>query len=155
MGAARHHHAGRGRHPGHPYAAPVETTALAREILGPDKLLIPEQLVIFDTDPARAWESARAYRARALATFDAMGGAHVSPYNRNLLRLGFSEDEVAGVGDRVIDATIAYGDEAAVVRRLREHLDAGADHVLVNAVAPDLPSIADTLERLAAAVAEI
>jgi hypothetical protein len=50
---------------------------------------------------------------------------------------------------------MAHGDEAAIVKRLREHLDAGADHVLVNAVAPDLPSIANTLERIAPAVAEV
>jgi probable F420-dependent oxidoreductase len=139
----------------HPYAAPVETTARAREILGPDKLLVPEQLVIFDTDPARAREAARAYRAQALTLFKAMGGPQASPYNRNLLRLGFTEEEVSEVNDRVIDATIAHGDETAVARRLREHLDAGADHVLVNVVAPDLRSIVDTLERLAPAVSEL
>lgn len=136
----------------HPYGAPVATTALAREILGPDKLLIPEQLVIFDADPMRAGQAAREYRARAQAAFTAMGGLHASPYNRNLLRLGFSEDEIARSSDRVLDATIAHGDEAAIGKRLHEHLDAGADHVLVNAAGPDLPSIVDTLERLASAV---
>ncbi len=139
----------------HPYAAPVETTARAREILGPDKLLVPEQLVIFDPDPARAKEAARAYRARTLTVSKAIGGPLASPYGRNLLRLGFTEEQVTTVDDRVIDATIAHGDETAVVKRLREHLDAGADHVLVNVAGPDLPSIAGTLERLAPALAEV
>jgi probable F420-dependent oxidoreductase len=127
----------------HPYASPVETTAQARQILGPDKLLVPEQLVIYDTDPARAREAARAYRTQTLAAF------------RNLLRLGYTEEEVTTVNDRVIDAIIAYGDEAAIVKRLREHLTAGADHVLINAVGPDLSAIVDTLERIAPAVTEI
>jgi probable F420-dependent oxidoreductase len=137
----------------HPYASPVETTAQARQILGPDKLLVPEQLVIYDPSRARAREAARAYRAQALAAFRAIGG--LSPYARNLLRLGYTEEEVSTVNDRVIDATIAYGDETVIVKRLREHLAAGADHVLVNAVGPDLPAIVDTLERIAPAVTEI
>jgi probable F420-dependent oxidoreductase len=139
----------------HPFAAPVATTASAREILGPDKLLIPEQHVILAADPAKAREAARAYRAQALTAIEAMGGVQASPYARNLLRLGFTEEEITTVNDRVIDATIAHGDEGAIVKRLREHLDAGADHVLVNVSAPDLPSIVDTLERLAPALSEL
>jgi probable F420-dependent oxidoreductase len=139
----------------HPYASPVETTAQARQILGPDKLLVPEQLVIYDTDPARAREAARAYRARTLAAFRAIGGSATSPYSRNLLRLGYTEEQVTTVDDRVIDAIIAYGDETAIVRRLREHLTAGADHVLINAVGPDLSAIVHTLEQIAPAVTEI
>ena len=139
----------------HPYASPVETTAAARQILGPDKLLVPEQLVIYDTDPARAREAARAYRARTLAMFRAVGDPAASPYSRNMLRLGYTEEQVTTVDDRVIDAIIAHGDETAIVRRLREHLAAGADHVLVNAVGPDLPAVVSALERIAPAVTEI
>lgn len=138
-----------------PFASPVETTAQARRILGPDKLLVPEQLVIYDPDPAQAREAARAYRAQTLAAFRAVGGPAASPYGRNLLRLGYTEEQVTTVDDEVIDATIAYGDETAIVKRLREHLAAGADHVLVNAVGPDLSAIADTLERIAPAVTEL
>ena len=32
---------------------------------------------------------------------------------------------------------VAHGDIGAVMRRLVEHLDAGADHVAVQALAPD------------------
>ena len=35
----------------HPYFAPVEHTAAAREIIGPGKLLAPEQMVVIDDDP--------------------------------------------------------------------------------------------------------
>src|SRR5438046_2623126 len=35
----------------HPYFVPVEHTAYAREHLGPDALLLPEQKVVLETDP--------------------------------------------------------------------------------------------------------
>jgi hypothetical protein len=31
--------------------------------------------------------------------------------------------------DRLVDAIVAWGDESDVARRVREHLDGGADHV--------------------------
>ncbi|MFF0488403.1 TIGR03620 family F420-dependent LLM class oxidoreductase [Nocardia sp. NPDC004068] len=136
----------------HPYAAPVETTARAREILGPDKLLIPEQLVVYHPDPAQARERARQYRARTLSAMHVIGGATGSPYGRNLLRLGYTEEQISTVDDAVIDALIAHGDEEAIARRLRDHLVAGADHVLVNPVGADLATIVATLERIAPAV---
>ncbi len=53
-------------------------------------------------------------------------------YYDNLRRMGFSEDDLSGGGsDRLIDAVIAWGDVEAIKRRVRTHLDAGADHVCV------------------------
>ncbi len=57
----------------HTFAAPVRTTASARHILGPDKLLIPEQGIVLDDDRSRARETARAHRGRALDMFKALG----------------------------------------------------------------------------------
>jgi hypothetical protein len=49
-----------------------------------------------------------------------------------LTRLGFGDNELAGGGsDRMIDATVAWGDEAAIRARIQEHWDAGADHVCI------------------------
>lgn len=39
--------------------------------------------------------------------------------------------------------------------RVREQLEAGADHVLVHPLVPDLPSAVDQLERLAPALLEL
>jgi probable F420-dependent oxidoreductase len=50
---ARDHTAG-----AHPYFVPVEHTARARELLGPDKLLAPEQAVVLNTDVGKAREIA-------------------------------------------------------------------------------------------------
>ena len=53
-------------------------------------------------------------------------------YTNNLLRLGFTDDDIAdGGSDRLVDAIVAWGDEAAVRARVRAHHDAGADHVCV------------------------
>jgi hypothetical protein len=51
-----------------------------------------------------------------------------------------------------VEAIIAIGDEKAIAARVREHLDAGADHVLIAPVAADLADTLVQLEKLAPAV---
>ncbi|GAA1669425.1 LLM class F420-dependent oxidoreductase [Fodinicola feengrottensis] len=105
----------------HPYFTTPEHTAQAREILGTGPLLAPEQKVILDTNP----ETARAQARQTLGFY--LGLAN---YRNSFLRLGFTEDELAdGGNDRLVDATIAWGDVETVGRRITEHLDAGADTV--------------------------
>jgi probable F420-dependent oxidoreductase len=106
----------------HPYFVPVEHTAAARAALGPGPLLAPELAVVLESDPAVARRAARAYMALYL---------QLSNYVRNLRRLGFTDDDVSGPSDRLVDAIVAWGDEEAVARRVRAHLDAGADHVCI------------------------
>ena len=110
----------------HPYFVPVEHTAYAREILGPDALLAPEQAVLLETDPSRARERARGHVERYL---------QLPNYTNNLLRHGLVEDDLQGAGsDRLVDAIVAWGDEAAVADRVRAHHEAGADHVCIQVV---------------------
>jgi probable F420-dependent oxidoreductase len=129
----------------HPYLTTPEHTRAAREILGPDVLLAPEHKVVVDTDPQRA----RALgRTRVENPY-----LHLRNYTSNLLRSGFTEDDIAGGGsDRLIDALVAHGDVAAVAARLTEHLDAGADHVcaqvLTEGDADPLPSMLALAEAL-------
>lgn len=106
----------------HPYLVTPEHTRRAREILGDGPLLAPEQMVILDTDPASAREIARA----ALHIY-----LQAPNYVANLLRLGFTEDDIGQASDRLVDALVAWGDEAAIARRVAEHYHAGADHVCV------------------------
>ena len=111
----------------HPYFVPVEHTARARDILGPGPLLAPEVAVVLEEDPARAREIARGYTTGYLG---------LPNYAGNLRILGYDDDDVAGGGsDRLVDAVIAWGDAAAVAERVREHRDAGADHVCLQVVA--------------------
>jgi probable F420-dependent oxidoreductase len=114
----------------HPYNATPEHTAQAREILGPDALLCPEQAVVLDTDP----ETARAAARRHLAVYLGLPN-----YFQNWFRLGFTEADLAdGGSDRLIDAIVIWGDEDAVAAGLRAHLDAGADHVCAQIVMPHM-----------------
>ncbi|MFD0887191.1 TIGR03620 family F420-dependent LLM class oxidoreductase [Streptosporangium algeriense] len=127
----------------HPFMQPVEHTAIARERLGPGKLLIPHQAVALDTDPVSA-------RARMRAITPARFLDVESPYTVNFRRLGYTDDDLAGErSDRLIDAILGWGDEPAVAARLNAHLAAGADHVLVHPLANGLASAVDQLERLA------
>ncbi len=113
----------------HSYFVPVAHTAGARAILGPGKLLCPEQAVVLETDPARARATARRHTASYL---------RLPNYRDNLLRLGFSADDVADAGsDRLVDAVVAWGTVGAVAGRVREHLQAGADHVAVQLITED------------------
>ncbi|MWA02255.1 TIGR03620 family F420-dependent LLM class oxidoreductase [Actinomadura sp. LD22] len=124
-----------------PAMMPVEHTRRAREMLGPDKLLIAAQPVILETDPAKARGI-----ARQAGAFTIPG----SPYIGALKNLGFSDADLAGGGsDAVIDACFSWGDEAAVAKGVKAYLDAGADHVCVTVFQPDLASSADQFERLA------
>jgi probable F420-dependent oxidoreductase len=105
----------------HPYFVTPEHTRIARERLGAGPLLAPEQAVVLDTDRARARDTARGHVARYL---------ELSNYTNNLLRLGFTEDDFASGGsDRLLDAIVAQGDAEAIGARVREHREAGADHV--------------------------
>ncbi|TYB55393.1 TIGR03620 family F420-dependent LLM class oxidoreductase [Nonomuraea sp. PA05] len=127
----------------HPFLQPVEHTEAARKALGPGPLLIPHQALVIESDPGAARE-----RIRAVLR---VGQRNVeTPYTANYRRLGYGDEDLADDrSDRLVDATLAWGDEEAVARRLRAHLDAGADHVLLHPLAADLPSAVDTLDRLA------
>jgi probable F420-dependent oxidoreductase len=112
----------------HPYFVPVEHTVVAREALGPDALLLPEQMVVLETDATKAREIAR----RTMA-----GYLRLPNYTNNLRRLGWSEEDLAGPTDRLVDAIVAWGSLDDVVGRVRDHLDAGANHVCVQVLPED------------------
>jgi probable F420-dependent oxidoreductase len=107
-----------------PYLVPPEHTHQAREILGPDRLLAPEHKVVLGPDP----EQARALGRRRVAN-PYLGLVN---YTSNLRRLGFTDDDLAdGGSDRLIDALVGHGSAPHIAAQLGAHLDAGADHVVV------------------------
>jgi probable F420-dependent oxidoreductase len=113
----------------HPYFVPPEHTARARAILGPGKLLAPEQMVCLERDAT----TARAIARQAMQMYLGLPN-----YVRNLRSLGFTDDDVAGGGsDRLVDAIVAWGGIDAVVARVRAHHDAGADHVCLQVLHAD------------------
>lgn len=107
----------------HPYLVTPEHTRRAREVLGAGPLLAPEQKVVLETDPARA---------RAVARKRAGFYLRLPNYTNNLRRLGYTDDDFAdGGSDRLVDGLVAWGDVDTVLARVREHHQAGADHVCV------------------------
>jgi probable F420-dependent oxidoreductase len=105
----------------HPYFVPIEHTPFARQHLGGDAALIPEVTAVLTTDRSKGLEIARAFARHYLA---------LPNYANNLRRLGWSDDDIASEGsDRLLEAVIAIGDVDTIVRRVRDHLDAGADTV--------------------------
>jgi len=126
----------------HPYFVPVEHTREARGILGDDRLLAPEQAVVF----ARSRDEARATGDRYMQTY-----LNLPNYVQNLVRLGLPKDELKTPGsDRVFDAVVAWGDDETIARKVRLHYEAGADHVAVQVLTsrPDRAPTAE-LRRLA------
>jgi probable F420-dependent oxidoreductase len=107
----------------HPYLVTTEHTRLARQIVGPEKLVATEQGVVLESDPDRARTIAREH----LATY-----LRLPNYANNLRRLGFGDaDFEDGGSDRLVDGLVAWGDDGAIAERVREHHEAGADQVLI------------------------
>ena len=117
----------------HPYLVTPDHTNVARQALGPQKLVLPEQAVVLETDPDRARSIAR----RHLATYLALPN-----YSNNWKRFGFTDDDLAdGGSDRLVDALVVWGDEAAIAARVQEHRDAGADHVCLQVLSEDVRAL--------------
>lgn len=110
----------------HPYKVTPGHTRTARRILGPDRLLAPEQAVAISPDLVAARDAAR----RHLRVY-----LKLENYRRSFLRQGFDADDLEGDGsDRLVDAIIAVGPPDTAVARIEDHFEAGADHVAVQIV---------------------
>ena len=109
----------------HPYLVDPGHTAESRGILGPGKVLAPEQGVVLESDPAKA----RALVREALAMYLTLPN-----YTNSWRRLGYSEEDIATVSDRLVDGIFAWGSAAQIAERVKAHHDAGADHVCIQAI---------------------
>lgn len=128
----------------HPYLVTPEFTAQARKSLGDGPLLLPEQTAILTTD---------ADEAHAIGTDWLRAYLGLPNYANNLLRSGFTQDELDSVSDRLFDAIIAWGDEEAILRRVGEHQAAGANHVCIQVLGADPQAFPrEQWRRLAAAL---
>jgi probable F420-dependent oxidoreductase len=113
----------------HPFGTTPGHTAMAREILGPEKLLLVEQKVMLESDPEKA---------RTVGRGLVSGLAGIPNYRNSLLRMGFTEEDFAdGVSDRAADAMLAWGDKQAIRQRIGEHWDAGANQVALQVIPKD------------------
>jgi probable F420-dependent oxidoreductase len=131
----------------HPYLVTPEHTARARTVLGPGPLLAVEQAVVLSDDPD-------VVRARAHWHLEIYTG--LPSYRASWLRQGFTPDDAVRGGSDRLKTAMVVGGEQAVVRRVREHLDAGADHVCLQVLGEDpFTTPFDDWARLATAMADL
>ncbi|SLB85314.1 putative F420-dependent oxidoreductase, MSMEG_4141 family [Mycobacteroides abscessus subsp. bolletii] len=107
----------------HPYLTPPSHTRWARELLGPDAIIVPEQKVVLTTDA----DEARTLGRQALDLY--LG---LTNYLTMLERFAGSTDDLVKPGsDKLVDTLIAYGTPEQIAARLQEHRDAGATQVAI------------------------
>jgi probable F420-dependent oxidoreductase len=129
----------------HPYFSPPEHTAFARQVLGGEPLLIPEIAVAL-APGADGAASARAYASFYL---------RLPNYTGNLRRFGYTDDDIDGGGsDRLMSSVVPSG-PAQSRARIKDHLDAGADHVVIQLLDANGRFASGDLAQLAGLVADL
>jgi probable F420-dependent oxidoreductase len=130
-----------------PYLVTSEHTASTRSLMG-DKFLAVEQSVVLGQ--SRDEFLRRAHEHLAFYT-------GLENYTNSWRRLGFSdEDFVRGGSDRLCDAIVVHGDESVILSNVREHHEAGADHVCLQVLGADRQAVPlEEWRRLAPALREI
>lgn len=114
----------------HLYNVTVDNVRVAREALGDGGLVAPELAVAPTTDRDEAHRWAREH----------LGGYLGLPnYTNSLRRVGFDDaDFVDGGSDALVDALVAWGDEDRIAARVGEFRAAGADHVCIQMLGPEV-----------------
>ncbi|WP_280397441.1 LLM class F420-dependent oxidoreductase [Nocardia carnea] len=122
-----------------PYLTTPKHTEQARTTVG-DALLVPEQKLVLDTDPESA-------RATGRSVVDMYLG--LRNYTTNLKRLGYTDEDIAKPGsDRLLDALAVHGSAEQVAEQVRAHIEAGADHLALQALGEDYLATLRTLAPL-------
>jgi len=129
----------------HPYLVLPEQTSVTRDILGPDKWIVSEQAVAVGGSPDDQLQWAHGHLT---------GYSALPNYRNSWLRQGFDDsDLVPGGSDRLARALVGMGSVEQAAASVRAHLDAGADHVVLQ-VLGDTPVLdpRPALRELAAAL---
>jgi probable F420-dependent oxidoreductase len=129
----------------HPYFVPVEHTRQAAKY----------------SDLVDCWRWCRRWCSKWIQRAHAQSRARtreqllsLENYANNLRRFGWDSADLApesGGSDPLVDAVVAWGDAAAIQHRVQAHLEAGADHVCIQALAPtsDPEEVLESLWQLA------
>ena len=116
----------------HPYLVNPAQTAVTREILGPDKWVVSEQAVVVG-------ENDEVQLSRAHLHLQIYSG--LPNYRNSWLRQGFEEsDFVPGGSERLARGIVGMGTLEQVAATVTAHLDAGADHVVVQVLGDGNPA---------------
>jgi len=100
-------------------------TSAARRILGDDSTLVIDQMLVLDADAARARQTAR----RPLRFLSGLPG-----YRASFARMGFTDGDIAGLSDALVDQLVIWGDASTIATRIGRYRQAGADHVMLHAL---------------------
>jgi probable F420-dependent oxidoreductase len=98
-------------------------TSAAREVIGYDSTLVIEQMLVLDTDAARARQTAR----RPLRFLAGLPG-----YRASFARMGFTDGDIAGLSDAFVDQLVVWGDADPIGARIAQYRQAGADHIMAS-----------------------
>jgi probable F420-dependent oxidoreductase len=108
----------------YPYLVTPGYIASAREIVGPDTQLVVGVSIVAETDVERVRETVRGGSLRFLAG--------VPGYVASFRRMGFTDADITGLSDGLVDALTVWGDLDTVIAGLRAYLAAGADQVVIH-----------------------
>ncbi len=98
-------------------------TSAARQILGGGSTLVIDQMLVLDTDATRARETAR----RPLRFLSGLPG-----YRASFARMGFTDGDIDGLSDALVDQLVIWGDADAIAARIGQYRQAGADHIMLH-----------------------
>jgi probable F420-dependent oxidoreductase len=129
----------------HPYLVTPEQTKATRSILGPNRWVVTEQAVAIGGDEQSQLRRAHDHVSTA---------SRLPNYRNSWLRQGFDEsDLVPGGSDRLARALVGIGSADEAAKAVTAHLDAGADHVVVQPLEDSpLTDPRPTLRALASAL---
>jgi probable F420-dependent oxidoreductase len=111
----------------------------ARRILGDQSTLVISLLVVLQADADRAREAARG----PLRFLSAVPG-----YRASFSRMGFTDSDIDGLSDKLVDRLVAWGSIETITARVNEYREAGADHVALTLLDDEQPAI-DSARQLA------
>jgi probable F420-dependent oxidoreductase len=113
-----------------PLLVTPEFTAQARQILGDEATLAVMEYVVLETDPQLARDTVR----ESIGFLVRVGG-----YPQNLRRMGFTDEDIAGPSDHLLETLVSWGDLDTIATRVTNHLNAGANQVVL-VVRPTSPN---------------
>ena len=112
-----------------PYNVTPPHAGVSRQQVGADGLVCSEQKVCLNSDANEARAAARA----ALEPYMPLPN-----YFKNWFRLGFDESDLENGGsDRLMDAMVIWGSADEIKAKLQQHLDQGADQVVIQPIRSD------------------
>ena len=116
----------------HPYLVSPEQTAVTREILGPEKWIVSEQAAVVGGDDEEQLRRAHLH----LQIYSGLPN-----YRNSWLRQGYDEsDFVPGGSERLARGIVGMGSVEQAAASVTAHLDAGADHVVVQVLGDGNPA---------------